>query len=90
MTKTFVKEINPAIQFISSAQEDIELDESTLKAQPLAPRKKKLVERKTKRVQLVLKPSVYAKLKAEADEAGMSINELITELIETDARISLR
>ena len=42
----------------------------------------KFVETRSKRVQLVLQPSVYAKLKARADKAGVSFNEYCHAIFE--------
>lgn len=42
-------------------------------------------ETKSKRVQLVLKPSIHEQAKAKADALGISFNEYITELIKADA-----
>lgn len=39
-------------------------------------------ETKTRRVQLLLKPSVYEKLAAAASNANVSVNRVIEELIE--------
>ena len=38
-------------------------------------RLEKIVERRTKRIQLVIEPSLYNKLKAAAGKAGISVNE---------------
>ena len=38
-------------------------------------------EKRTKRIQLVLKPSIYEKLKAAADKAGISFNEYATQAL---------
>lgn len=35
----------------------------------------KYIEKRTKRIQLVVQPSLYDKLKAAADAAGLSLNE---------------
>lgn len=40
-----------------------------------------IIERRTKRIQLVLKPSIYEKLKAAADKAGISFNEYATQAL---------
>lgn len=38
------------------------------------------VERRTKRVQIVMTQSLYEQVKREADKAGISFNELINQL----------
>lgn len=42
------------------------------------------IEKRSKRVQIVLRPSVYDKAKAKADRLGISFNEYIHALIDTD------
>lgn len=61
------------------------LDESRLdEIRALIPEGFKLVpqrETKSKRLQLVITPTLYNKLKAAADTAGLSINEYTTQAI---------
>lgn len=64
--KTFTNQINPAMQFISQPEEN----ESN------AP------ETKSRRMQLLIRPSLYIKLKARATKEHKSVNELINELLE--------
>lgn len=64
--KTFTNQINPAMQFISQPEEN----ESN------AP------ETKSRRMQLLIRPSLYIKLKARAAKEHKSVNELINELLE--------
>lgn len=40
------------------------------------------IEAKSRRVQLLIKPSVYQKAKEKADAQGISFNELINSLLE--------
>ena len=40
----------------------------------------KAVERRTKRVQVVMTPQLYEQVKKEADRIGISFNELINQL----------
>lgn len=40
------------------------------------------VETKSKRLNLLVQPSIYAKIKAAADQRGESVNELIHSLLE--------
>ena len=44
------------------------------------------IEKKTRRLQLLLKPTVYDAIKAKADEEGVSVNELIGSILETATR----
>lgn len=64
--KTFANQINPAMQFISQTQE-------TASNAP---------ETKSRRLQLLIRPSLHAKLKARAAKEGKSLNELINELLD--------
>lgn len=67
MSKSFID--NPALQFITKKTEQPKEVPDGYKLNP------ELVEKKSKRVQLVLKPSLYEKLKTAADKAGISVNE---------------
>lgn len=75
--KSFVDALNPALQFISATDQD------TIPTPPegyrLDPR---FIEKKTRRLQLLLRPSIYEKLKARADAEGQSVNEFIDHLLE--------
>ena len=44
------------------------------------------IEKKTKRVQLILRPSLYVKVKEAADREGLSLNEYVHQVLEADAR----
>ena len=90
--KQVISDESPVMNFISAKaapapeQEPEEEPEVTKTAQPEeAPEGFKpdyrYIEKRTKRVQLVLQPSLYEKLKAEADESGMSFNNFIHELL---------
>ena len=91
-------EIAPELQFMS--KETIEAVEGRAE-QPKAPAAPKgniepapegykinplYVEKKTKRVQLVLQPSLYEKVKAAADAAGSSFNDYCHRLLEEATR----
>jgi len=84
--KTFKN--NPALAFISAAQEAPEAERETPSAaDPAAsavPMKKNplYIETKSKRVQLLMQPSLHAKVKVAAAKKGISINELISEVLE--------
>lgn len=67
MSKSFIN--NPALQFITKTTEQPEKIPDGYRHNP------ELVEKKSKRVQLVLKPSLYEKIKASAEKAGISVNE---------------
>ena len=84
MTKKTFKD-NPALQFISTPEEE-EIKEVALEIQPQAPEGYKLnplyIETKSRRLQLLMQPSLHAKLKDMAKEKGMSVNELIHTALE--------
>ena len=62
---------NPAMQFLSQDQ------------QPKQPLKtEKIAESKSKRVQLLIKPSLHSLLKEKAEREGTSVNNLINEILE--------
>lgn len=42
------------------------------------------IEKRSRRVQLVLRPSVYDKAKAKADSLGISFNDYVHALIDSD------
>lgn len=85
MSKNFSKEINPALAFISRVEPKTK--HKTLPNEEAAEQKnyKKnpiYVETKSKRVQLLIKPSVYNKLKTSAMEQGISVNEIVNRVLE--------
>ena len=78
---------NPALQFISTAGEETEEREQTAEAVPAkAPEGYKLnplyVETKTKRLQLVLQPSLFNRVKKGAKQAGLSVNEYVHRILD--------
>ena len=88
MSKKSFKD-NPALQFISSAEERVEQpgalalqpQQQTAKASPKNPAS----ERRTRRVQLVLAPSVYERAMRAFESRGFrSFNDYICTLIEND------
>lgn len=82
--KTFLQD-NPALQFISTADTEAEELEAAATKPLKAPEGYKLnpmfIEKKTKRLQLVLQPSLYEKVKSRADKAGLSVNEYIHQTL---------
>ena len=80
--KTFINRDNPALNFISTAgQEDPEP-----RTERKAPEGYKLnplyVETKTRRLQLVLQPSLFDRVKKEAKKSGLSVNEYVHRIID--------
>lgn len=78
--KSFIGE-NPALQFISTAQpKPSQKPPKGYKLNPL------YVETKSRRLQLVLQPSLYDKVKAGAAAAGLSVNEYVHQILENATR----
>lgn len=78
--KSFNLNDNPAVRFISSVDEyspEYNADEGL-------PKKPKQVETKSKRIQLLLRPSLYKKLKEGAYSSNLSVNEYINQLLERE------
>lgn len=92
--KSFIGE-NPALQFISTAETETRQEERELPASQAKPAEKppegyKLnplyVETKSRRLQLVLQPSLYDRVKAGAAAAGLSVNEYVHQILDTATR----
>lgn len=80
--KTFKESINPAMNFIS--QESIEEAErpAEVSAPPAGYKLNPLyVETKSERIQLLMQPSLKAKLKARAARDGKSLNDEIHTIL---------
>lgn len=82
---------NPTMQFLSTAEEIEDEKEVTTTQKTTAPIGKppegyKLnplyVETKKRRLQLVLKPSLYEKVKSGASKQGLSVNEYVHRILE--------
>lgn len=80
--KTFKDNINPAMSFIS--QESIDKTEGETPAK--APEGYKLnplyIETKSERLQLLIQPSLKAKLKERAKAEGTSVNDLVSCILQ--------
>lgn len=76
---------NPALQFISTSKEE-EIKEVAPEIPPKAPEGYKLnplyIETKSRRLQLLMQPSLHAKLKDMAKDKKISVNELIHTVLE--------
>lgn len=92
--KSFIGE-NPALQFISTAETETQPEErepmpAQAKPSQKPPKGYKLnplyVETKSRRLQLVLQPSLYDKVKAGAAAAGLSVNEYVHQILENATR----
>ena len=91
--KSFID--NPALQFISTAEpEETRQEERETTAQPKQTEKPpagyKLnplyVETKSRRLQLVLQPSLYDRVKARAKASGLSVNEYCHQILDEATR----
>lgn len=85
--KSFTKN-NPAIQFISDVKESPAEGQGVAAPQAQEPTpalfqyKKDDKETKTRRIQIVLRPSLAEKLKERARREGTSVNDFISQLLE--------
>lgn len=89
--KSFKTALNPAAQFISIPEAEVQ-EEPTRPVSPErlrsseAPEGYKVnpayIEKKTRRLQLLMRPSLYDKLKARAQAEGQSVNEMIDTILE--------
>lgn len=81
--KSFKADLNPAMQFISTPTED---EREVTTATAPAPEGYKVnplyIEKRSKRLQLLIQPSLYDKIKAQADAEGCSVNDLIHRVLE--------
>ncbi len=75
MKKDFTASGNSALSFIS--QESI--DRAEAKTKPREAKKPSPKEIKSRRVQILIQPSVYDAIKAKAEEEGISTNEAIIQ-----------
>ena len=86
--KSFKTELNPVMQFISKPEEPKQpeheaQERSTPPGYKVNPY---YIETKSKRIQLLLQPSLHEKLKKKAAEEGISVNELIHSTLEEATR----
>lgn len=78
--KSFKKNINPAMQFISQETEDSEVaitrEYIPMKLNP------KYIETRSKQVTILTTPSLHKRLKEYANEENKSVNEIINRAFE--------
>ena len=74
---------NPALQFISTPEEKKKEEAEVIAPAPEGYKINPLyLEKKSRRLQLLMKPSISEKLKARADREGNSVNDVVNNLIE--------
>ena len=81
--------INPALAFITGLKEEEEQKRAAQQQeqeQPRAVQKPQPPEPKSRRLQLLLKPSTYNAIKERADERYISVNEWINAALEAALR----
>ena len=90
MSRKSFTDANPAMAFISTAteQENFSLTQPTkeeleAKESNGVPMKKnpEYVETKSKRVQMLMQPSLYNSIKEEAEKEGISVNEMMHTIL---------
>lgn len=89
--KTFKEDINPAELFISKPTAPATVAEPEREtAQATAPEGYKVnplyIETKSKRLQLLVQPSLVTKLKAKAQREGRSVNDIVHTILEEALR----
>lgn len=77
--KTFTDAFNPVLQFITNADENQEVDEQN-KNVPMKPNSL-YIETKSKRVQLLLQPSTYTKIRSLAENNNNSFNDFVNQIL---------
>ena len=75
MEKSFKDKLSPSINFITASNSVKEVPKG-YKSNP------EYIETKSKRLQLLIKPSTHEKLKSIADQKNISVNELINKILE--------
>lgn len=91
---------NPALQFISQAGEAEQEEITQQVTQTQIPKRlgiseeapegyklnPKYIELKTKRLQLVLQPSLLERVRKKAKESGLSVNEYVHRILDKETR----
>lgn len=81
--KSFKADINPALQFISTPTP---AEKEAIPTSASAPEGYKLnhlyIETKSKRLQLLIQPSLHEKLRAKATSEMRSVNDLVHSILE--------
>ena len=72
---------NPALRFLSAAEEPAQAAHTGTKAPEGYKLNPMYVETRSRRLQLVLQPSLYEKVREKASEEGISVNEYIHRVL---------
>lgn len=85
--KSFKADLNPAMQFISTPTEETTTGAgegvASTKDAPEGYKVNPLyIEKRSKRLQLLVQPSLYDKVKAQAETEGCSVNDYIHRVLE--------
>lgn len=89
MAKKSFNTINPAERFISIPEAEEPTPQRAIPAAPQGPNKPpkgykvnpEYIETKSRRVQLLIQPSVYEAIKEKAQAQGQSVNNLINDIL---------
>lgn len=89
--KSFKADLNPAMQFISTPAEETTTGAgegvASTKDAPEGYKVNPLyIEKRSKRLQLLVQPSLYDKVKAQAETEGCSVNDYIHRVLEEALR----
>lgn len=89
--KSFKADLNPAMQFISTPAEETTTGSgegvASTKDAPEGYKVNPLyIEKRSKRLQLLVQPSLYDKVKAQAETEGCSVNNYIHRVLEEALR----
>lgn len=81
---------NPALQFISTAEEEekyIVPEQETGKAPGGYKINPLYVETKSRRLQLVMQPSLFDRVKRRAKQSGLSVNEYVHRILDEATKV---
>ena len=79
--KSFIDNINPAMNFISQKKIDESQKESEQSESVHIDQFNSFQETKSKRLQLLIQPSLHEKLKAKANQEKTSVNDLVNQIL---------
>lgn len=84
--KSFKADLNPAMQFISTPAEEAPATTTTAPAPAGYKVNPLYIETKSKRLQLLVQPSLLEKLKGKAKAEERSVNDLVHSILEEALR----